>query len=153
MRFTFEQIAIIQKLEVGLNYWILSEEDQEIVRYLDSVGIAQPRADIELGRYQLTQSGKRLLTDIRQNRISSKIKTQNEYRELQERYEEKQEMRRKELAAEQKAASDEAKQEKQQAFQNKIAIANLLVPIIVYILGILSEYFGGIVDAIIKLLR
>ena len=45
-----------------------------------------------------------------------------------------------------------AKQEKQQRFENKIAVANLLVPFITFILGILTEHFG-IIELLIELLK
>lgn len=45
-----------------------------------------------------------------------------------------------------------AKQEKQQRFENKIAVANVLVPIITFILGILTEHFG-IIEVLIELLK
>ena len=45
-----------------------------------------------------------------------------------------------------------AKQEKQQRFENNIAVANLLVPFITFILGILTERFG-IIEALIELLK
>ena len=45
-----------------------------------------------------------------------------------------------------------AKQEKQQRFENNIAVANLLVPFITFILGILTERFG-ITEALIELLK
>ena len=50
-----------------------------------------------------------------------------------------------------KEARDEAKQEKQQRFENKIAIANLLVPLITYICGLLTEHYAGIFGFFLKL--
>lgn len=37
-----------------------------------------------------------------------------------------------------------AKQEKQQSFQNKISVASVLVPLVTFILGLVVEYFGGL---------
>lgn len=45
-----------------------------------------------------------------------------------------------------------AKQEKQKRFENNIAVANLLVPFITFILGIITERFG-IIEAMIELLK
>ena len=46
---------------------------------------------------------------------------------------------------------DEAKKESQQRFDNKIAILNVLVPLVTFILGLLVEYFTGVVNLICKL--
>lgn len=45
-----------------------------------------------------------------------------------------------------------AKQEKQQRFENKIAVANLLVPFVTFILGILTEHFG-LIDLIVHFFK
>ena len=39
----------------------------------------------------------------------------------------------------------QAEEKRQQRFQNKISVLNLLVPFITFILGLLVEYFSGIV--------
>lgn len=119
MDYTDEQYAIIERLEAGLNYWNLSEDQQWFLRYLQDEGIAQPRADIADGHYLLTEFGKRILFA----RVERQLKESQESAKI---------------------ASDEAKQEKQQCFENKIAIANLLIPLITYILGIFTEHYAGI---------
>lgn len=50
-----------------------------------------------------------------------------------------------------KEARDEAKQEKQQRFENKLAIANLLIPFITFILGLLAEHYSGMLEFFLKL--
>lgn len=51
----------------------------------------------------------------------------------------------------QKIACDEAKKEKQQRFENQLAVANLFVPIITYILGVFTEHYAGILDFVLRL--
>lgn len=50
-----------------------------------------------------------------------------------------------------KIACEEAKQEKQQRFENKIAIANLLIPLVTFVLGVLAEHYVGILNWILSL--
>ena len=126
MDYTDEQYTIIERLEAGLNYWNLSEDQQWILRYLQDKGIAQPRSDIADGHYLLTEFGKRILF----------ARSERQLKESQESA---------------KITSYEAKQEKQQRFENKIAIANLLVPFITYILGILTEHYTGIIGFFLRL--
>lgn len=48
-------------------------------------------------------------------------------------------------------AEEQAKQERQQRFDNKIAVANILVPLITFVLGILVEHYAGILSWILSL--
>lgn len=43
-------------------------------------------------------------------------------------------------------AHDYAEHKRQQRFQNKISVASVLVPFITFILGVIAEHFGNIVD-------
>ena len=155
MEYTSDQYTLMDSLEKGLNYWQLPEEQQWTLRYLDSEGIAQPRADIADGHYLLTEQGKQILSEHRRKLRAAEIETRRQLQALQDREEEKQLDRRdrqqKELQEAAKIARDEAKQEKQQRFENKIAIANLLVPLITYILGILTEHYAGILGFFLRL--
>lgn len=151
MDFTANQYAVIEKLEHGLNYWNLPEEEREIVRYLDRCGISSPRVDLAEGFYLLSESGKQVLEDHRRKIRSAKIETKRQLQEIQDRADEKQERRQRELDEAKKIACNEAKQEEQKRFENKIAIANLLVPIVTYILGLLTEHFAGILGFFLRL--
>ena len=155
MEYTSDQYTLMDSLEKGLNYWQLPEEQQWTLRYLDSEGIAQPRADIADGHYLLTEQGKQILSEHRRKLRAAEIETRRQLQALQDREEEKQldrrERQQKELQEAAKIARDEAKQEKQQRFENKIAIANLLVPLITYILGILTEHYAGILGFFLRL--
>ena len=70
-----------------------------------------------------------------------------------EALEAEQERREKELQESEKEANENAKKERQQRFDNKVAIANLLVPIITFILGIFAEHYVGIVAFITGFFR
>lgn len=42
----------------------------------------------------------------------------------------------------------ESESQAQQKFQNRISLAQVLLPIITFVLGLLAEHFGGVVDVI-----
>lgn len=42
------------------------------------------------------------------------------------------------------AAEQQAKQERQQRFENKISVANVLVPLFTFVLGLIVEHFDGV---------
>jgi len=46
----------------------------------------------------------------------------------------------------QQEADEQAKQERQQRFDNKIAIANIFVPLVTFVGGILLEHYAGILE-------
>ena len=48
----------------------------------------------------------------------------------------------------QQIAREQAKCERQQRFENKIAVANILVPLATFVIGILVEYRTGIIELI-----
>lgn len=103
----------------------------------------------------LSERGKCVLAERRQKNLTAEIETRRKIQELRNKEEEKRlarwERQQKELQKAQKIARDEAKQERQQRFENKIAIANLLIPLITYILGILTEHYAGIIDFFLQL--
>ena len=41
-------------------------------------------------------------------------------------------------------AEQQAKQERQQRFENKISVANVLVPLFTFVLGLIVEHFDGV---------
>lgn len=119
MHYTNEQYAMMERFEHGLNVTQLSEEEKFLFCFLQGENLLQPRADIEDGLFFLSEHGKRVLLE-----------------------------RREHLAMLQKEADKDAKQEEHQAFQDKIAIANVLVPIGTFILGIVLEHAASIVDGV-----
>lgn len=62
----------------------------------------------------------------------------------------------KKLAADQAAkerAKQDAEKKRERRFQKKIAIAQVLVPFITFILGVLAEHFSGIAEIILRILH
>lgn len=55
------------------------------------------------------------------------------------------------LAAMNQELDEKAKRKKQQSFQNKLSIANILVPFVTFFLGVVVEHWSGLVDLVIKL--
>ena len=50
-----------------------------------------------------------------------------------------------------KIRAQNAERKKQQAFQNKVSIANVLVPLVTFILGMLTEHWSGVVSWLLSL--
>ena len=140
MDYTDEQYTIIERLEAGLNYWNLSEDQQWILRYLQDKGIAQPRSDIADGHYLLTELGKRILKSYQKDSL---VRAENIRRE--------QEDKRKQL---QQIAADKAerKAEKRAEHVFQIFLA-LLQALLSFVAGIFVEHFTGISDLIINLIK
>ena len=55
------------------------------------------------------------------------------------------------LAAMNQELDEKAERKKQQSFQNKLSIANILVPFVTFFLGVMVEHWSGLVDLVIKL--
>lgn len=49
------------------------------------------------------------------------------------------------LEAKEKEMGQEAKDEKQRRFQNQVSVANVLVPLISFVLGLVVEHYAGII--------
>ena len=153
MGYTPEQIGIIEKLESGLNYWRLSDNEQELVRYFTDCGIACPRVDIEDGRYNLTQTGKQALFDIRKERRAAEIETRRQFEELQERESIRQENIRKEKQAKderyRELKQQQAAREKEKRSDRKFQIfLALMQALLAFVAGVLAEHFGGIINLV-----
>lgn len=122
MDYSPNQYAILQRLEAGLLYDELTEEEREVLRYLDQTGLAQPRADIQDGYYIISQAGARALT-----------------------------AKRSELQKSEKAAQQYAEQKEHRDFQKKIAILTSLISFVSFLSGVILERFFGIIDFAVKL--
>ena len=57
------------------------------------------------------------------------------------------------LAEFEKVHDQESKSERQQRFQNKVSVAQVLVPAITFILGLLVEHFAGVIEFALDLFR
>ena len=55
------------------------------------------------------------------------------------------------LAAMNQELDEKAERKKQQSFQNKLSVANILVPFVTFFLGVMVEHWSGLVDLAIKL--
>ena len=55
------------------------------------------------------------------------------------------------LAAMNQELDEKAEHKKQQSFQNKLSVANILVPFVTFFLGVMVEHWSGLVDLVIKL--
>lgn len=117
MRYTPEQYAMLKKAEHGLNINDLSEPERWVYQFLIGQKLLQPRYDIEDGLHYLSEIGKCVLAEHRH-----------------------------ELDLLQNVAAKDAKDEEHKAFQDKVAVANVLVPLVTFILGILLEHSASIVD-------
>lgn len=53
----------------------------------------------------------------------------------------------------QEVAEKKAEEERERRFQKKIAIAQVLVPLITFILGILVEHLSGIGEIVLRILH
>ena len=125
MNYTDEQYALLERFEPGLNIAKLTEDELSIYWFLMEQKLLQPRHDIEDGLHRLSQNGKCVLAEHRDNLQ----KAEQETRQLAEK---------------------NAKEEKQQRFENKISIANLLVSLISFFVGISLEFYVGIYSRVVE---
>jgi hypothetical protein len=65
VEFTNEQRKLINDLEAGVIQDDFSDRENEILAYLQGLGIATPRADIRDGLWRLTQKGESVLQELR----------------------------------------------------------------------------------------
>ena len=140
MDYTDEQYTIIKRLEAGLNYWNLSEDQQWILRYLQDEGIAQPRADIADGHYLLTEFGKRILKSYQKKSL---VRAENIRREQEDKREQLQQ-----IAADK--AERKAEKRAEHVFQIFLALLQALLS---FVAGIFVEHFTGISDFILNLIK
>ena len=125
MDYTDKQYDFMEMLSDGLVFDYLPEDEQRTLIYLIEKGIAAARAQERDGMYYLSPDGERVLAAHRN------------------------ELRARELQAQEKAR-EKAEQERQQRFDNKIAVLNLLMPLITFVLGLIVEHFAGIVGTIAR---
>lgn len=57
------------------------------------------------------------------------------------------------LSCFEKSREEQAKNERQQRFQNKVAVATVLVPAITFVLGLVVEHFAGIMNLFFSLFQ
>ena len=125
MEYTPEQYAMLERFEKGLNIEGMEEEELRVYWFLIDQGLLQPRADIEDGLHFLSEKGKIAL--FRYHDALSKAEEQAR-----------------------NASEKEAKEEKQQRFNNKIAIANLLISLVSFFVGLSVEFYVGIYARVVE---
>ena len=121
MYYTPDHYAMLERFEHGLNIDILSENELDTYQFLMQQNLLQPRYDLEDGLNYLSETGKCVLAEHREH-----------------------------LNLLQKEADKVAKQEKQQRFENKISVANLLISLISFFVGISAEFYIGIYSRVVE---
>ena len=121
MYYTPDHYAMLERFEHGLNIDTLSENELDTYRFLMQQNLLQPRYDLEDGLNYLSETGKCVLAEHREH-----------------------------LNLLQKEADKDAKQEKQQRFENKISVANLLISLISFFVGISAEFYIGIYSRVVE---
>lgn len=123
MNYTKKHYKLMEQLQSGVIWNDLDKQEQEILRYLDDKKIAEPRAYIQDGLWELSQKGRAIL----QSR-------QDELRDQED--------------AANKEAKEYSEQKRQQRFENKISVWNLIAPLVMFVLGVLVEHFAAVTMAI-----
>ena len=121
MYYTPDHYAMLERFEHGLNIDTLSENELDTYQFLMQQNLLQPRYDLEDGLNYLSETGKCVLAEHREH-----------------------------LNLLQKEADKDAKQEKQQRFENKISVANLLISLISFFVGISAEFYIGIYSRVVE---
>ena len=121
MYYTPDHYAMLERFEHGLNIDTLSENELDTYQFLMHQNLLQPRYDLEDGLNYLSETGKCVLAEHREH-----------------------------LNLLQKEADKDAKQEKQQRFENKISVANLLISLISFFVGISAEFYIGIYSRVVE---
>ena len=67
VHYTNEQYAMMERFEHGLNVTQLSEEEKFLFCFLQGENLLQPRADMEDGLFFLSEHGKRVLSQHRED--------------------------------------------------------------------------------------
>ena len=126
MVYTEDQYAIMEMLSDGIVISDLTQEEKEIVEYLESFGLVQPRIQIAEGYMELTQEGKRILS-IRKQQIRNKEEFKNQ--QLQ------------------KAAADKRERKSEKCADRIFQILLVFLGgLITFIFGVVAEYSSGIVN-------
>lgn len=142
--YTPEQYAIMERLESGLLYQDLNDREQEIVRYLDDAYLAQPRAYIQDGYYELSQEGCRVLNAHRQELF----RIQEEERRQQEQLEESR------LAADRKARDEAAQREEDKKFQTRLSILSATYSqFLAFLSGALLTNLDRLIPLLIRIIK
>ena len=125
---TREQIAMMERLEVGLVWeWHISQEEDDILRYLMDEGICRAREDIRPGLLHLAQKG-RILLEAHRDQCAQAQKEEANQNALEA-------LRLKERSED--IAAEERRHQEQKSTQIK---TTLLSSALSFVAGVLAEY-------------
>lgn len=132
---TSDQRRILEQLEHGFVWeWHKDPQQDDVLRYLMDKGLCRAREDIRPGWLELTEAGKKLLRELREQEAAQSQKQAAEEaaeaKRLQERHE------------------DNANAERRYRTQNKISV---IMPLITFVLGLLVEHFAGVIRLVLSL--
>ena len=143
MDYTSEQYALMERLESGLLYQNLTEKEQEILRYLDESSLAQPRAYIEDGYYELSQEGQRTLDAHRQELLIAQEQKRRQKAKLNER-------RR---TADRKARDQAAQRKEDKKFQIFLSLFSATYSqILAFLLGALLSNLDRLAPRVVQII-
>lgn len=136
MYFSPEQYAMLEALEQGLDSNTISQEQWEILWFLEDKGLARARVDISDGLYKLTQSGEAALSIRKENESLKQAKQQEELNRIIS-----------------EKANREADRIAEQRFQIKLSLlASLFSAVIGAIVSNLDRIIPAVVDIVRKLI-
>lgn len=132
---TTQQRAMLERLEHGFAWeWHKDPQQDDVLRYLMGRGLCRAREDIRPGWLELTEAGKNLLRELREQEAAQSQKQAAEEtaeaKRLQERHE------------------DNANAERRYRTQNKISV---VMPLVTFVLGLLVEHFAGVIQLVLSL--
>lgn len=124
--YTDEQYAVMKLLAPGIRWsWHKDETKDDILRFIDHEGLAQPRAYIHADHWELSQKGQAVLA-AHERQLTQAKERNNEM-------------------AEQKAADISAKKQ-ERTFQVRLVLLG-------FVLGVISEHFIDILGFIARLFQ
>ena len=122
MSYTDQQIEFLCRFENGNNWSLAQEDNLELLLMLDSDGLLSHHEDTKPDWITLSEKGKQVVFNYREK-----------------------------LHMLEKVARQESENKRQQRFENKVAVTNILITVVVYILGLISEHFGNFIGMFISL--
>lgn len=69
--------AMLERLVDGVNYYKCDETEQETLRYLDSLKMCRPRANVQRGLYKIEPLGRAMMDMHRKDKLHKKIQIIN----------------------------------------------------------------------------
>lgn len=151
MDYTDNQYALMEKLDKHIFWYNLSEDERDMLSYLEKERIARPRVDIADGLWTLSQDGERVLGAHRQKIRASEIQSQKELEALQAKELIRQEAIKKEEAEKQEKLEQiiadkrerKAERKAEHAFQYKLS----------FISALYGALFGALISNLDRIIR